>query len=56
MIFIKLEDLLQAIREGLHNAKVNHDDAGYFETMIMRKVAEYQQNLEIDNKVVEKIA
>jgi len=41
-MIIKENDLRQAIREGLSDARVNHDDAGFFETMIMMHVADYK--------------
>ena len=41
-MIIKETDLRQAIREGLAEARVNDDDMGYFETLIMRFVTEYR--------------
>jgi hypothetical protein len=41
-MIIKENDLRQAIREGLSEARVNHDDMGYFETVIMRFVTDYK--------------
>ena len=41
-MIIKERDLRQAIREGLSEARVNHDDMGYFETVIMRFVTDYK--------------
>jgi len=41
-MIITENDLRQAIREGLAEARVNHDDMGYFETVIMRFARDYK--------------
>ena len=43
MAVIKEQDLRQAIREGLAEAKVTHDDAAFFETLIMMYVTDYKE-------------